>query len=83
MLDFALMHYLNVLFLFRCFFFSVESETAPEINANTDQINYIEAQGKRKPFDAFLILCFTNALSLHHICMRFNYHLPILRVNLF
>jgi hypothetical protein len=55
---------------FPVFFFSVESETATEINANTDQINYIKEQGKRKPFDAFLILCFTNALSLHHICMR-------------
>jgi hypothetical protein len=64
------MHYLIVLFPFRCFFFSVESETATEINANTDQINYIKEQGNRKPFDAFLILCFTNALNLHHICMR-------------
>jgi hypothetical protein len=64
------MHHLNVLFLFRCFFFSVESETATEINANTDQYNYIEEQGKRNPFDAFLILCFTNDLSLHHIYMR-------------
>jgi hypothetical protein len=48
---------LNVLFPFRCFFLSVESETTSEINANTDQINYIEEQGKRKPFDAFPILC--------------------------
>jgi hypothetical protein len=83
MLDCASMHYLNVLFLFRCFFLLVESETATEINANTDRIYYIKEQGKRKPFDAFLILCFTNALSLHHICMRFNCRLPKLRVNLF
>jgi hypothetical protein len=69
MLECASMHYLNVLFLFWCFFLSVESETSSEINANTDQINYIKAQGKRKPSDAFLILFFTNALSLHHICM--------------
>jgi hypothetical protein len=41
---------LNVLFPFRCFFFSVDSETASEINAETDQIDYIEAQGKRNPF---------------------------------
>jgi hypothetical protein len=47
---------LNVLFPFQCFFLSVESETATEINAKTVQIDYIEAQGKRKPFDAFLIL---------------------------
>jgi hypothetical protein len=76
MLDCALVHYLNVLFPFRCFFLLVESETASEINTEPIQINYIEAQGKRKPFDAFLILCFTNALSLHHICMHFNCHLP-------
>jgi hypothetical protein len=69
MLDCASMHYLNVLFPFRCFLLSVESENATEINANTDQYNYIEEQGKHKPFDAFLILCFTNALRLHHICM--------------
>jgi hypothetical protein len=55
---------------FPVFFFSVESETATESNANTDQYNYIKEQGKRNPFDEFLILCFTNALSLHHICMR-------------
>jgi hypothetical protein len=70
MLDCASMHYLNVLFPFWCFFLSVESETATEINANTDQINYIEEQGKHKPFDAFLILWFTNVSSLHHICMH-------------
>jgi hypothetical protein len=64
------MHYLIVLFPFWCFFFSVEFKTATEINANTDQYNYIEEQGKRKPFDAFLILCFINASSLHHIYMR-------------
>jgi hypothetical protein len=40
---------LNVLSPFQCFFLSVESETASEINANTNQINYIEAQGKRNP----------------------------------
>jgi hypothetical protein len=56
MLDCASMHYLNVLFPFRCFFLLIESETATEINANTDQINYIEEQGKHKPFDAILIL---------------------------
>jgi hypothetical protein len=56
MLDCASVHYLNILFPFRCFFFSVESETATELNAETIQINYIEKQGKRKPFDAFLIL---------------------------
>jgi hypothetical protein len=56
MLDCASMHYLNVLFPFWCFFLLVKSETASEINTETIQINYIKAQGKRKPFDAFLIL---------------------------
>jgi hypothetical protein len=40
---------LIVLFPFRCFFFPVDSETTTEINAETDQINYIEEQGKRNP----------------------------------
>jgi hypothetical protein len=53
---------LNVLFPFRCFFRSVESETATEINANIDQYNYIEGQGKR------LNLCFQSVsiLALSH-----------------
>jgi hypothetical protein len=38
---------LIVFFLSGVFFLSVESETATEINANTDQYNYIEGQGKQ------------------------------------
>jgi hypothetical protein len=56
MLVCASMHCIECVIIFWCFFFSVESETAIEINANTDQYNYIEEQGKRKPFDSFLIL---------------------------
>jgi hypothetical protein len=38
---------------FPVFFCSVESKTATEINANTDQYNYIEEQGKQTPLMHF------------------------------
>jgi hypothetical protein len=54
--------YVDCVLSFRCFFLSVESETATEINANIDQYNYIEGQGKR------LNLCFQSVsiLALSH-----------------
>jgi hypothetical protein len=47
MLDCASMHVLIVFFLFGIWFLLIESETATEINVNTDQYNYIEGQGKQ------------------------------------
>jgi hypothetical protein len=60
---------LNVLFPFRYFFLAVESETATEINANTDQYNYIEGQGKRLNlcFQSVFILALSHTIQLSFI----------------
>jgi hypothetical protein len=61
--------YIDCVLPFWCFFLSVESETATEINANTDQYNYIEGQGKRLNlcFQSVFILALSHTIQLSFI----------------